>query len=45
VAVQNAVAYEKRAGLIRSLWPAAGLEVISYEAWRDKRVYVRRITS
>jgi hypothetical protein len=45
VAVQNAVAYEKRAGLIRSLWPAAGLEVISYESGRDRRVYVRRITS
>jgi hypothetical protein len=43
--IQNAVAYEKRSGLIRSLWPAAGIEIISYESGRDRRAYVRRITS
>jgi hypothetical protein len=42
--VQNAVACEQRAGPIISRWSTEGLEIISYEAGRDKRVYVRRIT-
>jgi hypothetical protein len=42
--VQNAVACEQRAGPIISRWPVEGLEIVSFEAGRDKRVYVRRLT-
>jgi hypothetical protein len=45
VAVQNAVSYERRQGLIRSLWPAAGIEIVSYEWRQDRRAYARQIIS